>query len=100
MYEIVHGIENGIARDIVGDIDMRQPRGVGRGAMDVRLREEITERVRQGDALDDIESALLPARGSLDEDERSALWLFAWVAVEQRARFARRPGEVVEASHD
>ena len=65
-----------------------------------RLRDQITERVRQGDALADIEADLLGSRPSLDEDERSALWLFAWVTVEQRARFARSAMEPVETVHD
>jgi hypothetical protein len=72
----------------------------GREALDTRLREEIRERVLQGDALDDIETEVLASRSSLDEDERSALWLFAWVAVEQRARFVRLSGDCVEAVHD
>ncbi len=100
MYVIVHpnAIANG--SDNVDDVAKWGSAEAGQGAMDTRLREEITERVRQGDALDDIEAAVLPPRASLDEDERSALWLFAWVGVEQRARFVARPGELVESVHD
>ena len=59
--------------------------------MDAYLEEEITERVRRGEAPDDIATAVLRPRPWLDEDARSALWLYAWVRSEHRSRFGRRP---------
>jgi hypothetical protein len=64
-------------------------RGCARGGrtMDAQLEAEITERVRRGDDADTIEATLLGGRPWVGEDERSALWLYAWVEGEKRRRF-------------
>ena len=54
--------------------------------MDIVLRDEIKERVRRGDPLEVIDHELIDARRWLDEDERAALWLYAWLGVEHRER--------------
>ena len=43
------------------------------------LRERIAEYVRRGERLDAIEVELLTPRPGLDDDERAALWLYAWL---------------------
>jgi hypothetical protein len=40
--------------------------------------DQIAARIDQGMRLADIESELIEAARELDEDERAALWLFAW----------------------
>jgi hypothetical protein len=57
--------------------------------MNAQVQAEITERVRRGDDADAIEKALLGGRPWVGEDQRSALWLFAWVEGEKRRRFVR-----------
>jgi hypothetical protein len=59
--------------------------------MDAQLEAEITELVRRGDGPDTIEGEVLGRRPwVVDENERSALWLYAWAESEKRARFVRR----------
>ena len=56
--------------------------------MEAQLQAEITELVRRGDSPDAIEDVVLaPRPWVVDEDARSALWLYAWVEGEKRARF-------------
>jgi hypothetical protein len=62
--------------------------------MDAQVQAEISELVRRGDDPDAIEEAVLGPRPWLDEDARSALWLYAWVEGEKRRRFVRRSDEV------
>jgi hypothetical protein len=57
--------------------------------MDAQLQAEITERVRRGHDADAIEEALVGGRPWVGEDERSALWLYAWAEGEKRRRFVR-----------
>ena len=55
--------------------------------MEAQLQAEITELVRRGDDPDAIESRVLAPRPWFkDEDERSALWLYAWAESEKRRR--------------
>jgi hypothetical protein len=61
--------------------------------MDAQLQAEITELVRRGDGPDAIAETILGPRPWLDEDERSALWLYAWAEGEKRRRFVRRGDE-------
>lgn len=56
-------------------------------AMEAQLQAEITELVRRGDSPDAIQHAVLaPRPWYVDEDERSALWLYAWAESEKRLR--------------
>jgi alkylhydroperoxidase family enzyme len=53
------------------------------------LRDEIAFRLRRGERLAEVERELIaPAR--LSEDERAALWLFAWSYLRKAERDARR----------
>jgi hypothetical protein len=55
--------------------------------MEAQLQAEITELVRRGDSPDTIEDVVLkPRPWFVDEDARSALWLYAWVEGEKRQR--------------
>ena len=64
------------------------------------LREMIAELVRRGEQLETIETELLTPRPGLDDDERAALWLFAWLECETTGRrFARRPAGASDSSH-
>ncbi len=40
--------------------------------------QEIAERLNSGCSLESVERELIDCAASLDEDERAALWLFAW----------------------
>jgi hypothetical protein len=62
--------------------------------LDSQLQAEITERVRQGAAPDDIERAVLGPRPWIGEEAGSAVWLYAWAEAEKRGRFVRRAGGV------
>ena len=65
------------------------------------LRERIAEFVRRGEQLETIEAELLSPRPGLDDDERAALWLYAWLQSEAPAgRVRRRPPRAVEYIHD
>jgi len=65
------------------------------------LRDAIAELVRRGEQLDTIEAELLSPRSGLDDDERAALWLYAWLETEAPAgRPRRRPPGAAERIHD
>jgi len=67
--------------------------------MSGELCEEIATRVRRGEQPDSIEVELLSSRPGLDDDERAALWLFAWLEQGAReSRFQRR--RAPEYAHD
>lgn len=42
------------------------------------LRDEIASRLHRGERLEAVERELIEPTHGLSEDERSALWLFAW----------------------
>jgi hypothetical protein len=48
------------------------------------LRSEINERLADGESLVDIDDGVLEHHGELSEDERSALWLYAWLHAPER----------------
>jgi len=62
------------------------------------LRREIDELVRLGAPPDTIEAELLTPRAWLDDDERAALWLYAWLAAEMGG--GRSGGRHVEPVRD
>jgi hypothetical protein len=65
------------------------------------LREMIAELVRRGEQLDTIETELLTPRPGLDDDERAALWLFAWLKREvPPRRFSRAHVGAGDAAYD
>ena len=69
--------------------------------MSDELRERIAEFVRRGEQLETIEAELLSPRPGLDDDERSALWLYAWLESQApMGRVRRRPPRAVEITHD
>ena len=57
-----------------------------------RLRESIRERIGRGDGLESLESELI-ATAPVSEEERSALWLYAWHCI-------RSPRQTPEAWAD
>jgi len=42
------------------------------------VRDEVAARLERGAALADLNAELIEAAPALSEDERAALWLFAW----------------------
>jgi hypothetical protein len=44
----------------------------------VELRNTIAERMDDGASLDEVETELIEPQDDLDDEERAALWLFAW----------------------
>jgi len=63
------------------------------------LCDEIAKRVRRGEQPDSIEVELLSSRPGLGDDERAALWLYAWLEQEAPAgRFERTAR--LEYTHD
>jgi hypothetical protein len=44
----------------------------------LELRETIAERIDAGASLDQVEVDLIESQGHLDDEEKAALWLFAW----------------------
>jgi hypothetical protein len=55
------------------------------------LRDLVALRLERGAGVADVESELIDAAPGLDEDERAALWLFAW-AYRPGGRGAGRTG--------
>jgi hypothetical protein len=53
----------------------------------IELRETIAEQMDDGASLDQVEAELIASQDDLDEEEKAALWLFAWSFVP----LARRP---------
>jgi hypothetical protein len=47
----------------------------------IELRDAITERMDDGASLDEVEAELIESRADLDDEEKAALWLFAWSSV-------------------
>ncbi len=43
-----------------------------------RLRDEIASRLEWGESVSEVEAELIASAEGVDEDERAALWLFAW----------------------
>ena len=65
----------------------------------IELRETITERMDQGSSLDDVDAELIDSQDQLDDDEKAALWLFAWSFVpplRQRNEAIRIAGALME----
>jgi hypothetical protein len=65
----------------------------------IHLREEIGERMNDGASLDDVEAELIESQDHLDDDERAALWLYAWSFVpppRQRSEALRLTGALLE----
>ena len=54
------------------------------------LRDEIALRLDLGWSLGEVQTALIEPAGRLSEDERDALWLFAWSYPRSRTRAAER----------
>jgi hypothetical protein len=48
------------------------------------LRSEIDERLAEGQSLGDIDDGVLEHHVELSEEERSALWLYAWLHAPER----------------
>jgi hypothetical protein len=64
------------------------------GADIIELRNAIAERMDEGASLDEVETELIERQDHLDEEERAALWLFAWSFVplaRQRMEALRLP---------
>jgi hypothetical protein len=47
----------------------------------IELRDEITERMDEGISLDQVELELIERQDHLGDEEKAALWLFAWSLV-------------------
>ena len=65
----------------------------------IDLREKIGERMNEGASLDDVEAELIESQDHLGDDEKAALWLFAWSfvpPVHQRSEALRLSGAVLE----
>ncbi len=43
-----------------------------------RLCDEIASRLESGESVSGVEAELIACADGIDEDERAALWLFAW----------------------
>jgi hypothetical protein len=44
----------------------------------IELREAITERMDDGASLNEVDAELIESQDQLDDEEKAALWLFAW----------------------
>jgi hypothetical protein len=55
------------------------------------LRDEATLRLEAGAASAEVQTALIDSAPGLSEDERAALWLFAWAYTPSGAR---QPGDL------
>lgn len=55
--------------------------------MSVSILQEIRARMRHGDSIDDVDLELIE-RSGLSQDEKAALWLYAWSFVPRRAQRA------------
>lgn len=76
----------------------RDPARYGVQAL-IELRDTITERMGQGSSLDDVEAELIDSQDQLHDDEKAALWLFAWSFVpplRQRDEAIRLAGALME----
>jgi hypothetical protein len=65
----------------------------------IDIREEINERMDEGASLEDVEAELIESQDHLGDDEKAALWLFAWSfvpRVRQRSEALRLSGAVLE----
>ena len=65
----------------------------------IELRETIAEQMDEGASLDQVEAELIASQDHLDEEEKAALWLFAWSFVplaRQRMEALRLFGAVLE----
>ena len=65
----------------------------------IEIRDTITERMDHGSSLDDVEAELIESQDQLDDDEKAALWLFAWSFVpplRQRNEALRLAGALME----
>jgi hypothetical protein len=60
----------------------------------IELREKITERMDEGVSLDQVETELIEREDYLDDEEKAALWLFAWSLVP----LARQPSTAPQLS--
>jgi len=63
--------------------------------VDQGVQQQIVERVRCGQQIDEIEAELAPTVNE-GEDERAAIWLYAWVAHERRGRRIGRDTPVLD----
>jgi hypothetical protein len=59
----------------------------------IELREKITERIDEGVSLDRVETEVIERENHLGEEEKAALWLFAWSLVP----LAREPSTALQA---
>ena len=50
------------------------------------IRMGIREEARRGASLDRLDAELVAAAPGIDEDERSSLWLFAWLCADEAPR--------------
>jgi hypothetical protein len=55
--------------------------------MSASILEEIRRRMRHGESIDDVDLELIE-RSGLSQDEKAALWLYAWSFVPRRAQRA------------
>ena len=65
----------------------------------IELRETIAEQMDDGASLDQVEAELIAPQDQLDEEEKAALWLYAWSFVplaRQRTEALRLFGAVLE----
>ena len=65
----------------------------------IELRETIAERMDEGASLDEVETELIDSQDHLDDEEKAALWLFAWSFVplaRQRIEASRLAGALLE----
>ena len=44
----------------------------------LELRDAITERMDDGASLGEVDAELIESQDQLDDEEKAALWLFAW----------------------
>lgn len=60
------------------------------------VRNEVALQLDRGEVFSDVEAQLIDGAPGLDEDERAALWLFAWsYRASARRDAARQSGPVV-----